>query len=514
MKKYVWIVICFFILLYIGPSLIAPVTQHECAEAAKATALFEQGGLAVESLDRMLSGAALHYCGNNAFGLRIGNILVVALMSIFAMFAIKKCTSDAMTGIISALIFFTSFWSFYSPVVPNNQVWGEFFNVLALGCFFMASRESMFSIQRISLLILCGLLTVMSLLMNGISPFIMSFCIAVIFLLVERKYLDMLLVPVVISVITVGFLLLYGHYIRGGWNYELVVLANDFCADWKKMEESFSVARLFTNSKVLLIGVVPSLVFLICAIAGYKGYWKHFFRQSIYRFALIFLLVGIVSVLLNVTLFLAGLPLTILPYSFLVGAGFVNYMRTRNHFWLLYFLFIIFAFCIIGASLWYYCMPQVSLPRNFAFAGFLWGAFIFIGFLSPKTSARMKAYFIGLSVGLFAAMTAARYKEISSYELETVFAIAVEPASQTYEIYATPAMYHVVNFYMNDKNVKLAEVDENNALNELSDEMEKAAEKKEIVIFAKRGELSPVLLKRAKTLVHEKFTLHLFAVKK
>ena len=184
MKKYVWISIGFFILLYFGPSLTAPVTQAECLKAAQSSEIFANKAFNLEQLDSCLAGASLKYFGNNAFGLRLGNIIVVALMSFLALFAVKKCINDTMTGVMSSLLFFTSFWCFYSPLIPQNTVWGEFFNVLALGAFFMASRENRFSIQRISLLILCGFLTALSLIINGVSPFFMSFIIAVIFLLV------------------------------------------------------------------------------------------------------------------------------------------------------------------------------------------------------------------------------------------------------------------------------------------------------------------------------------------
>ena len=511
MKKYIWIIPCFFILLYFGPSLTLPITQQEALSASTAAEIYAAGDFSIRNLDSMLAGYSLSKLGNNPLGLRLGNILVVALMSILGMFAVKKCTNDTMTGIMATLIFFTSYWSFYTPVSSHNTVWGEFFNVLALGMFFMASREHRFSMQRISLLIFCGFLTALSLRINGISPFFMSFMIAVIFLLWEKKYIDMILMPIVISAVTVGFLLLHGHYIEKSLWYELIVLGKEFAVNLEKLSDGKFLANCLYNFKVLVCGILPSLVFLICAVWGYRGYVKHFFKQSIYKFTFVFLCIGIVSVMFNKEVFLADLPLTYLPYSFLVGAGFVNYLRTRNKYRLfntLMWLFVIVMLCI---SIYELVTHDYVIVRNFAVAGILWSVFILISFISPKTSNRFKAYFLGLSVALFATMTVLAHKEISANELNAVLSVAVEPEKNDYQIYAAPSMYHLVRFYMNDKNVKQIK---EKVLEELDADMKEVRKDKDVVIFASEGEISDMLLKKSRTIDARKFRLHLFTESK
>lgn len=511
MKKYIWIIPCFFILLYFGPSLIMPVTQREALAAAAASEIYEAGDFSIRNLDSMLAGYSLKQLGNNPLGLRIGNILVVALMSLLGMFAVKKCINDSMTGIMATLIFFTSYWSFYTPISSHNTVWGEFFNVLALGAFFMASRENRYSMQRISLLIFCGFLTALSLIMNGISPFLMSFVIAVIFLLWEKKYTDMLLMPILISVVTLGFLLLHGYYVEKHLWYELAELGNEFVKNIGALAEGGFISSCFYNLKVLIFGILPSLVFLVCAVWGYKGYIEHFFKQSIYKFMFVFFCVGIVSVLFNKEVFLADLPLTYLPYSFLVGAGLVNYFRTRNKYILFNSLMWIFVISGISVSIYELVSHNFVIVRNFAVAGLLWCLFIIISFISPKTSSRLKAYFLGLSVALFASITALAHNAISADELKAVLSVAVDVENGDYKIYASKSMYHLVQFYMDDEDVELIEAD---VLDKLTPEMEKERKDDDIVIIAKKDEISNDLLKKSRTVDAGKFRLHLFMEKK
>ena len=507
MRKYIWIIPCFFVLLYFGPSLTLPITQKEALSASTAAEIYSAGDFSIRNLDSMLAGYSLSKFGNNPLGLRFGNILVVALMSILGMFAVKKCTNDTMTGIMATLIFFTSYWSFYTPVSAHNTVWGEFFNVLALGMFFMASREQRFSMQRISLLIFCGFLTALSLIMNGISPFFMSFVIAVIFLLWEKKYVDMLLMPIVISAVTVGFLLLHGYYLKHDLWYELFVLDREFVANIEKLAAGGFWLSCLNNLKVLIFGILPSMVFLICAVWGYKGYVRHFFKQSIYKFTFVFLCVGIVSVMFNE----ADLPLTYLPYSFLTGAGLVNYFRTRNKYVLFNTLLWFFVAVLAAFSLLMFFTDNFIVTRNFAVAGLLWSMFILISFASPKTSSRLKAYFIGLSVALFASMTVLAYSAISGDVLKTVFAVAVDPNGDDYKIYASKSMIHLVNFYLNDKKVEGLGADK---LENLTPEMQNERKSKDIVIFAKAGDISDDLLKKSRTVDARKFRLHLFTEQK
>lgn len=512
MKKYIWIVAAFFILLYFGPSLTAPVTHRECVEAEAAAQLFANGKFAIESLDRYLAGFALSVFGNNPLGLRMGNILVVALMSFLGMFAIKKCINDTMTGLMSSLLFFTSFWCFYTPLIPQNTVWGEFFNVLALGAFFMASRENRFSMQRISLLILCGFMTALSLIMNGMSPFVMSFCIAVLFLLAERKYPDMFYMPLLISAVTVGFLVLHGYYIHNSLWYELDLLAGDFVASWQVVRVG-SVDSFLRNLRLMVLGVLPSLPFLICALCGYKGYVKHFFCQSIFRFCLIFLGVGIVSVLLNREVFLADLPLTYLPYSFLVGAGFVNYMRTRNRHIVFELLMLFFALGILGLAVYHLVSCDFEMSRKFAIAGIIWSGFILLSYIRPKTGSRIKAYFLGLSVALFASMTVVWDQEISAAELDAVMRIAVDPAQEdAYEMYASAEMYPVVRFYLPEKKVRRFDAGKLSA--ESLKEIQNTLCSKDIIVFAIKDEMPEKCVKKARTVDAGKFRLHLFMRKK
>ena len=147
-----------------------------------------------------------------------------------------------------------------------------------------------------------------------------------------------------------------------------------------------------------------------------------------------------------------------------------------------------------------------------ALAGLLWSLFILLSFASTKTSSRLKAYFLGLSVALLSTITAvAAYSAISGEELKSVLSIAVDPQSDNYQIYASPEIYHLVRFYMSDGDIKYIESD---VLAELNEDMLKIRKNKDIVIFAKAGEVSDDLLKKSRTVDARKFRLHLFTESK
>ena len=92
-----------------------------------------------------------------------------------------------------------------------------------------------------------------------------------------------------------------------------------------------------------------------------------------------------------------------------------------------------------------------------------------------------------------------------------MLSIAVEPGDDDYRIYASKSMYHLVRFYMTDKKIALIEAAK---LEKLTPEMEKLREDDDIVIFAKKDEISQELLQKARTVDARKFRLHLFMEKK
>ena len=129
-------------------------------------------------------------------------------------------------------------------------------------------------------------------------------------------------------------------------------------------------------------------------------------------------------------------------------------------------------------------------------------------FIGPKTGSRVKAYFLGLSVALFASLSIPAYHAISSDELKAVLKIAVDPDDDDHKIYATQSMYHLVRFYLNNKDIK--KFDEEN-MSVLTPEMEELRKDNDIVIFAQKGEIGNSLLKKSRTIDARKFRLHLFS---
>ena len=210
MKKYYFALFIFFVLIYVMPNLMIAISPNEAQEALEAYCTYKYEPFSLANFDSIISGFFISLFGFTKWGIASNSIIALAVLSISTIYAIKKCTNDKTLAICTSLLFFATFWIFLlipnPSVVGNSGIWGALINFVALGAYFMASREERFSVQRIGMLFLCGVLTFASLIISGLNPFFFSIIVVTIYMLSQKRYVDMLLMPLEIIFI-VGALL-------------------------------------------------------------------------------------------------------------------------------------------------------------------------------------------------------------------------------------------------------------------------------------------------------------------
>lgn len=358
MRRYYFALVVFFIAIYIMPSLMIGLTPEEAKTAMDAYCAYKYEPFSLVNFDSIISGFFISIFGFSKWGVAANGIIALAVLSTTTIYAIKKCTNDSTLAACTYLLFFSSFWIFLlipDSVIGNSGIWGALINFLGLGAYFMASREERFSVQRIWLLLLCGILTFASLIISGLNPFFFSIIVATVYMLSQKRYVDMLLMPIEIIFVVVLLLSLlswseshcYYAWAIHGWA-SIVTYWSEFFTNMPQTKQAIA-----DNLMLLGMGILPIAPFLLCSVYDFKHNAAEFLKRPIYKFSMIFLIAAIIFSILNNGLTMANLPITYLPFSFLVATGLVNYLRTNNRHKLLGSCFVIIgvAGVLIGTNL-------------------------------------------------------------------------------------------------------------------------------------------------------------------
>ncbi len=487
MKKYYFALFIFFILIYVMPNLMLGILPQEAQAATQAYCAYKYEAFTLSNLDNIISGFFISLFGFTKWGIASNGIIALAVLSLSTIYAIKKCTNDNTLAAFTYLLFFSSFWIFLfipDAVVGNSGIWGALINFLGLGAYFMASREERFSFQRIGLLLLCGILTFASLLISGLNPFFFSIIVATLYMLSQKRYIDMLLMPIEIIIVTGALLSLSSYCGQGNFfawvcdgKVSILNYWTEFFSDIPKAQDT-----IINNLMLLGMGILPIAPFLLCSIRNYKKTSVEFLRRPIYKFSMIFLLTAVIFSILNRGLIMANLPITYLPFSFLVATGLVTYLRSNNRHKLLSSCFVIIGVIavLLGTNL-------LLLDNHYFLSGVI---LIIIGLMLIFTvklniEKRIAVYFFSLSLfmliaALQIAFMADKYfptaRQINK-RIETIVGKNY-PDNQVQFFACSLNNYHLINFHLQNK-VEL-----------INDEMaNKITDNKRVISSAKFAEL-------------------------
>lgn len=466
MKKYCWSLFIFFILIYVLPSLLEPITNAQCIQSLEAFNTYESQRYNLANLDLVMNGFFINLFGFNIWGIEASGILAVACLSLFMIFAIKKCTNDVTLALFSCLLFFTSFWCFALLPVNNNSIgaWGALTNFLGLGSYFMASREGRFSLQRINLLILCGLFTFCSLMINGLNPFFFSIIVVTIYMLAQKRYVDMILMPLIIASTTLILLCLESYYLTKEFFRLIIENTYAIISYWENFfYQSWDLSDVILfNLQILLLGIVPILIFVICSLNGYSKNIREFINRPIYKFSMVFLVTAIVFSILNKGLTIASLPITYIPFSFLVATGLIHYLRTSNKHRLLKVLIMVSAviLLLVGVNILLFAnFKMQTFEVRLGLALLLAGGIILFT-IKSNMERQIAAYFVGFAIILLSFATK-KYDEniLTKMEINSRLESIVgeDYSNAKVKFFATKSIFAIANFHLKNQVVLISD---------------------------------------------------------
>ena len=460
MKKYYFALIIFFILIYVMPNLMTGILPNEAEMAMEAYCAYKYEPFSLANLDNIISGFFISLFGFTQWGIASNGVIALIVLSISKIYAIKKCTNDYTLAACTYLFFFSSFWIFLfipDSVIGNSGIWGALINFLGLGAYFMASREEIFSVQRISLLFLCGILTFASLLISGLNPFFFSIIVVSIYMCTQKRYLDMFLMPLEIIFVTGALLSITSYFGSGCWFNWIIEGKDSIIAYWDNFFSDTSLVKVTINKNLIVLGlgVLPIAPFLLCAVSNYKNNLREFFKLPIYKFSLIFLLTAIVFSIFNRGLSMANLPITYLPFSFLTATGFVNYLRTNNRHkhLMIYSMLIGVAVVLVGVNLLLMNSGLWIMGIAITISGLL-----LVLTVKCKTEERIALYFFDLSLVMIAVAFVTTSHISAHYPSAWQVKKRVEsivgknyPENQVMFFAYELENYHLLNFYFGNK---------------------------------------------------------------
>jgi hypothetical protein len=460
MKKYYFALIIFFILIYVMPNLMTGILPNEAEMAMEAYCAYKYESFSLANIDNIISGFFISLFGFTKWGIASNGVIALIVLSVSTIYVIKKCTNDYTLAACTYLFFFSSFWIFLfipDSVIGNSGIWGALINFAGLGAYFMASREERFSVQRISLLFLCGVLTFASLLISGLNPFFFSIIVVGIYMCTQKRYIDMVLMPLEIIFVTGGLLSITSYLGGDSWFAWVLEGKTSILTYWDNFFNNTSLVKLTINKNLIFLGygVLPITPFLLCSLSNYKTNLREFLKRPIYKFSLIFLLTAIVFSVLNRGLTMANLPITYLPFSFLTATGFVNYLRTNNRHrhLMIYSMLIGVAVVLVGVNLLLMNQGLWVMGIAITISGLL-----LVLTLKCKTEERIALYFFDLSLVVIAVafVTTSHISEHypSSWQVrKRVEAIVGKkyPENQVQFFAHELKNYHLLNFYFGNK---------------------------------------------------------------
>lgn len=524
MKKYYFALFIFFVLIYVMPNLMIAISPNEAQEALEAYCTYKYEPFSLANFDSIISGFFISLFGFTKWGIASNSIIALAVLSISTIYAIKKCTNDKTLAICTSLLFFATFWIFLlipnPSVVGNSGIWGALINFVALGAYFMASREERFSVQRIGMLFLCGVLTFASLIISGLNPFFFSIIVVTIYMLSQKRYVDMLLMPLEIIFI-VGALLCLISLSKGESYYAWIISGkSSIISYWAGFFNNITLVKetILHNIKLLCMGILPIIPFVICAIYNDKKNSSEFLKRPIYKFAMIFFITAIAFSVLNRGLILANLPITYLPLSFLIATSLVNYLRTNNRHKLLGSCFLLIGVAAVIGGVNLLLMYKHNLLNGITI--------ILIGLMLVFTvrlsiDKRIATYFLGLALIMLiftlqiSAFATHMWPSARQVKIRVESIIGKNyPANQVEFFACDLKSYQLINFYFNNEIELISDsqagkiIDHKKVLSlkEFCEIQNKSD--KEIIVFA-NAEFLP-LQEQAKTLKFDNLIIYYF----
>jgi 4-amino-4-deoxy-L-arabinose transferase len=144
-----------------------------------------------------LNAASMKVFGENAFAIRFPSAMAVGLTALMLFFMVMCFSGEPYAGVITSLIYLTSFEVFgiaTSRVLDSMFV---FFITASVICFFYGYLDSADSFRKTAFFIWCGVFTGLAFLTKGFLAFAIPFVTIVPFLIWEKQWRMLFTAPLI-----------------------------------------------------------------------------------------------------------------------------------------------------------------------------------------------------------------------------------------------------------------------------------------------------------------------------
>lgn len=319
--KYVFLIACFFVCAYIVPSIGRPmVTPDEFRYGEIPREMLVNNDFTTPRLVNMryyekpslgywITAGAIKVFGENAFAVRFMSLLGAALGALFVSIWVKQNRRDDRLAALAALLYLGCGLVYGLGVFSVLDSLLTAFTTGTLGCMFLAISEQGFNRRRILLLLLAGVFAGLAFMTKGFIAFAVPGLTAAAYLLWERRWKDLFLLPI-LPLLAIAAVVL-------PWAWHMHQTDGDF---WRYFVMVEHIQRFTDGSDqhpepfwflipVLLGGAFPSALMLSAVTEVDKPRWKSLWQLPIYRYAA----VAVVLPFIFFSLSKGKLPTYILP---------------------------------------------------------------------------------------------------------------------------------------------------------------------------------------------------------
>ena len=337
MKKYSVAVIALFLILYILPLGIRPISiPDESRYAEIPREMIASGDWVVPRLNGLryfekpvlgywLNALSITLLGENAFSIRLAPALATGISALMIFFLIRRFGGGSQAGIFGAAVYLTCLMVFALGIINILDSMLSMFLTGAMASFFFAHKENR-SLRKFTFLALFGLFCGLAFLMKGFLAFAVPLITIFPFMLWERRFKEL------IKILWVPFLTLL--LVTLPWCVMIHLRESDFWNYffWTEHINRFISPVAGQHPKpvwyfipILAGGALPWIFLLPSISSGSKGVIRR--KDPIVRFAICWFLFPF--------LFFSACSGKLIPYilpcfpplAIIVAIGLVNYFE-------------------------------------------------------------------------------------------------------------------------------------------------------------------------------------------
>ncbi len=337
MKKYSVAIIALFLILYILPLGLRPISiPDESRYAEIPREMIASGEWVVPYLNGLryfekpvlgywLNALSITLFGENAFSIRLTSALATGISAFMVFFLIRKFGGGSRTGILGAAAYLTCLLVFALGIINILDSMLSMFLTGAMASFFFAYKEKRFS-KKIAFLALFGFFCGLAFLIKGFLAFAVPFLTIVPFMLWERSFKELIKISWVpllaVLIVTLPWCIMVHLRESDFWNYFF----------WTEHIKRFISPIPGQHPKpfwyfipILAGGALPWIFLLPAFFSGAKGAVRN--KDSLVRFAICWFLFPF--------LFFSACSGKLVPYILpcfpplviIIAIGLVNYFE-------------------------------------------------------------------------------------------------------------------------------------------------------------------------------------------